>query len=78
MARVLLKMQLPSDQVDLDAVRRVLKIGKNQIDLDFGVVSIRSRDHLYAVLVDSDVAARVRGTSQFQASANPGVVTAEM
>ncbi|MFL5798450.1 MAG: hypothetical protein ACJ77A_11030 [Actinomycetota bacterium] len=61
MSKVMLTLKLDPTEADLDSVRRKLRLDASEIDDEFGVVSIRPAEHLYAVLVDDGAAQRVAG-----------------
>jgi hypothetical protein len=74
--KVMLTVRLDPNEATLPAVQRKLKLAKDQIDSDFGVVSIRPQDRLYAILVDVDVANRVSSAEGVQGPyANPTIET---
>jgi len=61
MRKVILQLRLDPANASVDRVRKELKLRPGQIDSGFGVANVRSKDNIYAVKVDADVAARVRG-----------------
>jgi hypothetical protein len=72
--KVMLTVRLQPAEANLPAVQRKLKLAKGQIDPDFGVVSIRPQDQLYAILVDDDIAGRISSVEGVQGPyANPPI-----
>jgi hypothetical protein len=60
MAKVMVTLRLPPERASLDEVRRLLELGEDEVDRGFGVVNISPAEHLYTILVEEAVAARVR------------------
>jgi hypothetical protein len=60
-AKLLLTLTRDPDQASLDAVKRDLGLGDDEIDHDFGVVSIDPNHNRYAILVEDRTAERVGG-----------------
>ena len=48
----MMTIKLPPDEANLDEVRRRMNLGPEEIDNDFGVVSIDPKKNLYAVMVE--------------------------
>jgi hypothetical protein len=61
MRKVILQLQLPPDEATISSVRRKLHLAPDQIDAEFGVRRVRPPHDVFAVKVDSDVAAKLRG-----------------
>jgi hypothetical protein len=55
MAKVMLTVRLPGKTPSLKKVQRKLKLKDEEIDRDFGVVSIDPDNELYAVMVEETV-----------------------
>ena len=55
-------VKLDPDAASPDQAAQVLGVPKEKLDGEFGVVNIDPERHLYAVLLDEDVAAAVSGT----------------
>jgi hypothetical protein len=53
---MLLTVKLDPVHATLEDVRKRLKLGKDDLDESFGVVSIDPAEHLFAVLVEEDAA----------------------
>jgi len=74
MAKLMLTLRLNPAQATLAHVRDKLKLDAEEIDSDFGVVSIDPAAQLYTVLVDDAAALRVAGTAGVQGPfANPPI-----
>jgi len=65
MARFLLTVTREPSQASLEVVKRDLGLSDDEIDEDFGVVSIDPNSNRYAILVEEDAAERM--------GAEPGV-----
>jgi hypothetical protein len=61
MAKLLLTVTRDPSQASLGAVKRDLGLGDDEIDHDFGVVSIDPKGNRYAILVEDRAAERVGG-----------------
>jgi hypothetical protein len=61
MAKVMMTLRLDPEHASLGDVRRLLDLGKGEVDAGFGVVNISPSEHLYTILVDEAAAARVQG-----------------
>jgi hypothetical protein len=61
MAKVMMTLRLDPEHASLGDVRRLLDLGKGEVDAGFGVVNISPSEHLYTILVDQAAAARVEG-----------------
>lgn len=59
MPRALLTIELESGEASLPQVRRKLKLRKDQIDENFGVVRLSPEGNQYAIMVDDDVVERL-------------------
>jgi hypothetical protein len=59
MAKVLLTVTRAPSEASLDAVKRDLGLGDDDIDAEFGVVNIDPNRDRYAVLVEESAAERV-------------------
>jgi hypothetical protein len=66
MPKVMVTLKLDPEQASLAEVRRLLGLGKGEIDPGFGVVNISPSEHLYTILVDEAAAARVQGADQVE------------
>jgi hypothetical protein len=58
----MLTLTLDPAETSVEQVRRRLGLEPGQLDADFGVVEVDPAQHKYAVLVDGQVAARLRGS----------------
>jgi hypothetical protein len=61
--RVLVTLELQPSDADFDAVKRRLALNDDEVDADYGLVSISPRRNLYVVLVDPEAAARFADSS---------------
>jgi hypothetical protein len=61
MAKLMLTVQLDPRDATLARVRRKLKLGRDEIDRAFGVVSLRPEENTYAILVEETAASRLSG-----------------
>jgi len=59
MAKVLLKLQLPSEVATLDALKALYGLSDRDFDQKFGLRRIRTKPGLYAVKVDEAAAERI-------------------
>jgi hypothetical protein len=57
----MMTLRLDPEHASLGDVRRLLDLGKGEVDAGFGVVNISPSEHLYTILVDEAAAARVQG-----------------
>ncbi len=74
MAKVLLTLTRDPSRASLEAVKRDLGLSDEEIDDDFGVVSIDPKGNRYAVLVEDQAAGRVGGTQGVEGPfANPPI-----
>jgi len=55
-------LKLDPAQATLDAVRELLHLDPQDLDVTFGLVSVSVADSLYAILVDEAVARRLEGS----------------
>lgn len=62
MPKHLLTLRLDPTEANLAAVKRKLNLKDDEIDPNFGIVSISPADHLYAILVDEAAEAKVQGS----------------
>ncbi len=62
MPKVMVTLKLDPEHASVDDVRQSLGIGAEEIDDDFGVISVSPEKSLYAVLVEPETADRVQGT----------------
>jgi hypothetical protein len=60
-AKLMLTLRLDPRDATLARVRRKLKLGKDEVDRAFGLVSLRPEEHTYAILVEETAAARLSG-----------------
>jgi hypothetical protein len=60
-AKLMLTLRLDPREATLARVRRKLKLGKDELDRAFGLVSLRPEEGTYAILVDEAVASRLSG-----------------
>jgi cytochrome oxidase Cu insertion factor (SCO1/SenC/PrrC family) len=61
MGKLMLTVQLDPKKATLADVQRKLKLQSDEIDKEFGVVSIDPDKDLYAVLVEEGAAGKVKG-----------------
>jgi hypothetical protein len=74
MAKLLLTVTRDPSRASLDAVKRDLGLSDEEIDHDFGVVSIDPKGNRYAILVENQAAERVGGKPGVEGPyANPPV-----
>ena len=66
MPKVMVTLKLDPEQASLAEIRKLLGLGKGEIDRNFGVVNISPSEHLYTILVDEVTAARVQGAEQVE------------
>jgi hypothetical protein len=67
-------LELEPGQANLDEVRRLLGLGEDDVDANFGVVNISPKERLYTILVDPEAAERVRGAAPVRGVfANPRI-----
>lgn len=59
MSKLLLTLTRAPSEASLDAVKRDLGLGDEEIDAEFGLVNIDPKGHRYAVLVEERAAKRV-------------------
>ncbi len=62
MATRMVTVKLDPSDAELSKVRARLGLQASEIDSNFGVVTLNAAKHLYAILVDEDVANRIEGT----------------
>jgi len=71
---MMVTLRLDPDQASISEVRKKLGIEPEQIDESFGVIDVSPQEHLYAVLVDEDVATEVSGKPDVEgAYSNPKI-----
>jgi len=71
---MMITLKLDPDHASMGEVRKKLGIGPEQIDESFGVIDVAPQEHLYAVLVDEDVAAEVSGKPDVEGTfSNPKI-----
>jgi hypothetical protein len=69
-------LRLDPSKATLAEIRAKYQLRSDQVDPKFGVVSVRPEDHLYAVLVDEQVATRLEGGEDVVGSfSNPKIET---
>jgi hypothetical protein len=67
-------LKLDPGHASVADVRELLGLGADEIDDDFGVIEVNPDQHLYTVLVDPEVAARVSGKAAVQGTfSNPKI-----
>jgi hypothetical protein len=64
MATVMITLRLEPEQASLEEVRRLLGLAEDEVDERFGVVNINPSERLYTILVEEEVAERVRGAPE--------------
>lgn len=64
MRKVILQLQLLPNEATVPSVRRKLHLAPQQIDAEFGVRPVRPENNVFAVRIDSDVAANLRGETR--------------
>ncbi len=76
MSMLMMTVQLDPREASLANVRRKLQLARNEIDPNFGVVSLKPEENLYAILVDEAASARLAGTEGVVGPfANPRIET---
>jgi hypothetical protein len=74
MPKRMVTLKLDPDRVSVDGVRKKLGLEPAQIDESFGVIDVSPGEHLYAVLVDEEVADAVDGKPGVEGSfSNPKI-----
>ena len=76
MPKVLLTVKLPRQKASLAAIVRELRLTRDEIDQDFGVVRLSLDNDLYAIMVDEAVANRLSGRKDVEIKgpyANPRI-----
>ena len=74
MAKLLLTVTRDPSRASLEAVKRDLGLSDEEIDHDFGVVSIDPKANRYAILVEDQAAERVGGKQGVEGPfANPPI-----
>ena len=73
MAMLMLTLRLRPDEANLAAVQQKLDLAADEIDPEFGVVSLDPSTQLYAVLVEEAAAQRVRDAAVGGPFANPRI-----
>lgn len=57
----MVKLELGPQDATLARVRKKLNLKIDEVDLDFGLVTLSPERHLYAIVVKDDVADRLEG-----------------
>ena len=76
MATRMVTLRLDPSKATLAEIQAKYQLRPDQVDPKFGVVCVRPEDHLYAVLVDEQVASRIEGGADVVGSfSNPKIET---
>lgn len=62
MGKIMVTFQEPGGAPDLQSVKARYGLADDEVDDQFGVVEVDSRDGTYTILVDEQAASKVRGT----------------
>jgi hypothetical protein len=62
MKKYMMTLRLDPSEANLAAVSRKLKLNEDEIDPNFGVVSINPAENLYAILVEEAASAKLQGS----------------
>lgn len=74
MPKMMVTLRLDPDDASISEVRKKLGIKPEQIDESFGVIDVSPQEHLYAVLLDEEVATAVRDKPDVEgAYSNPKI-----
>jgi hypothetical protein len=75
----MMTLHLDPKDATLAAAREKLGLANGELDSSFGVVRIRPKDHLYAVMVDDEVGDKLSGAEGVSGPySNPGISTFEL